>query len=246
MLWEIFVLFWRKKADGFRCGVYGQSEQRAFDSSTSSGAVSRRSVAELSWAGVSHSARTDNVKLESDGAGSLCGRTVASSSGIKKRRRKKKKKEKFVKQELELWWLDLVGFFSSSYFPWKLFPPQTIFLPVICAVYNSFWLTLSRNWLEPSLKGVEHRLPQRPPSIDAGFIVVFNDTHRKEWSAPRRPHVALWDYCRRKRFVFKIRPRWASWVPAVSQSVRARALHHSPGGARTKSLNIRAGRGLKM
>lgn len=166
--------------------------------------------------------------------------------GLKKEEEKKKKKEKFVKQELELWWLNLVGFFSSSYFPWKLFPPQTIFLPVICAVYNSFWLTLSRNWLEPSLKGVEHRLPQRPPSIDAGFIVVFNDTHRKEWSAPPRPHVALWDYCRRKRFVFKIRPRWASWVPAVSQSVRARALHHSPGGARTKSLNIRAGRGLKM
>lgn len=33
------------------------------------------------------------------------------------------------------------------------------------------------------------------------FYFCFNDTVWKEWSAPWRSPLALWDYCRRRRFV---------------------------------------------
>lgn len=59
------------------CGVYGQSGVRALTAAAAA-VPSGESVAEL------ESARSENVKVESDGAGSLCGRTAACSSGIKK------------------------------------------------------------------------------------------------------------------------------------------------------------------
>lgn len=57
------------------CGVYGQSGVRALTAAAAAAVPSGESVAEL------ESARSENVKVESDGAGSLCGRTAAFPLG---------------------------------------------------------------------------------------------------------------------------------------------------------------------
>lgn len=127
-----------------------------------------RGWAELSWAGVSHWTRTDNVKLESDGAGSLCGRTAASSSGIKT------KNEKEIREARTGAWV-----FFSSYFSLSNnihFSHMYIILP--CSPCRGIgWNLVWREW-----RGREHRFPRflHPPSMLVLLLFLMTLVGRSE------------------------------------------------------------------
>lgn len=134
------------------------------------------SWAELSRAGVSQSARSDNVKLESDRAGLLCGRTAASFSGIKIKSTRCRRSHEARTGALLLGCFFLIFFFTG-----KSFSSLNNIPPCHMLTYISSWLTLWRNWLAPSLKGSgagEHRFPRfffTPPSMFV--LLLFLMTH---------------------------------------------------------------------